>query len=122
DSPSSCSRSSEPSLSVKRRTQPILSAGCARSIELAAAAGCQRSKPLKSRSTFHTAPVGASRIVLLTMCGTSASEGPFECVEAALEHPAANIVDEFGFALGRAIKFGRPLQKGVVAVGHRRQP
>ena len=35
-----------------------------------ATAGCQRSWPLKSRSTSQTAPVGASRIVLLTMRGT----------------------------------------------------
>ena len=56
--------------SLKRRTQPILSAGWPRSIVLVATAGCQRSCPLKSRSTSQTASVGASRIVLLTMCGT----------------------------------------------------
>src|SRR3984885_13273511 len=95
---------------------------CARSIVLVATAGCQRSWPLKSRSTSHTAPVGASRIVLLTICGTaSASERALERVEAALAHAAAYVVDQFGFALGRAVELGRPFHEGFFAVGDRRQ-
>src|SRR3984893_17473703 len=98
------------------------SGDCARSIVLVATAGCQRSWPLKSRSTFQTTPVGASRIVLLTMCGTpSASEHALECIEAALKHARSDRVDEFGLALGRAVEFGRPLQKGLVTVSDWRQ-
>src|SRR5260370_13795988 len=98
------------------------SADCARSIALVATAGCQRSWPLKSRSTFQTTPVGASRMVLLTMCGTaSASEHAFERIEAALKHTGSDVVDKFGLALGRAVEFGRPFQKRFVAVGDGRQ-
>src|SRR5436305_6395192 len=98
------------------------SEACARSIVLVATAGCQLSWPLKSRSTFQTAAVGASRMVLLTMCGTMlASEHALERVEAALEHAAADGIDQFGFALGRAVELGRPFQEGLVAVGNRRQ-
>src|SRR5260370_24886121 len=98
------------------------SAAWARSIVLVATAGCQRSWPLKSRSTFQTAPVGASRIVLLTMCGTaSASEHAIERIEAALKHAGSDVVDEFGLALGSAVEVGRPFQEGLVAVGDRRQ-
>src|SRR5215475_140762 len=89
---------------------------------LVATAGCQRSCPLKSRSTFQTAPVGASRIVLLTICGTSASERPLERVEPALEHAAADVVDELDLTLRGAIELGGPFEKGMVAVGDRRQP
>src|SRR4029079_18432661 len=89
---------------------------------LVATAGCQRSWPLKSRSTSHTAPVGASRIVLLTTCGTLASKGALERVKTALEHAAADIADEFVLALGRTVELGAPFQKRLVAVGHRRQP
>src|ERR1700733_1833987 len=95
---------------------------CARSIVLVATAGCQRSWPLKSRSTSHTAPVGASRIVLLTICGTaSASERTLERIEAALEYAASNVVDQFGFTLGRAVELGRPFHEGLFTVGDRRQ-
>src|ERR1700730_6862208 len=98
------------------------SGDCARSIVLVATAGCQRSWPLKSRSTFQTTPVGASRIVLLTMCGTpSASEHALECIEAALKDAGSDGVHECGLALGRAIELGRPFQKGLVTVGDRRQ-
>src|SRR3984957_15108733 len=122
DSASNCSRNSEPSFSLNRRMQPMRSEDCARSIVLVATAGCQRSWPLKSRSTSHTAPVGASRIVLLTICGTaSASERALERIEAALEHAAADVVDQFGFALGRAVELGRPFHEGFFAVGDRRQ-
>src|SRR6266516_791691 len=93
----------------------------ARSIVLVATAGCQRSWPLKSRSTFQTAPVGAPRMVLLTICGTLASKGPFQRVKPALEHAAADVVDELGFAFGRAVELGRPFGKGLVAVGDRGQ-
>ena len=104
---------------MKRRTQPILSAGCARSIVLVATAGCQRSWPLKSRNTSQTAPVGASRIVLLTMCGTLTSKRPLERIESTLEHAAPDVVDEFGLALGRAIELGGPFEEGLIAVGDR---
>src|ERR1700687_3356061 len=94
----------------------------ARSIVLVATAGCQRSCPLKSRSTSQTAPVGASRIVLLTMCGTaSAPEHALERIEAALKHAASDRADQFGLALGRTVEFRRPFQEGLVAVGDRRQ-
>src|SRR6266849_1828647 len=98
------------------------SAACARSIVLVATAGCQRSWPLKSRSTFQTTPVGASRIVLLTMCGTdSASEHALERIEAALKHAGSDRVDQFSLALRRTVEFGRPFQEGLFTVGHRRQ-
>src|SRR5450631_4393696 len=98
------------------------SAACARSIVLVATAGCQRSWPLKSRSTFQTTPVGASMIVLLTMCGTpSASEHALECIEAALKHPGSDGVDEFALALGRAVEVRRLLQEAASTVGDRRQ-
>src|SRR6202790_3995490 len=98
------------------------SADCARSIMLVATAGCQRSWPLKSRSTFQTMPVGASRIVLLTMCGTpSASKHALECIEAALKHTGSDSIDEFRLALGRAVEFRRPFQEGFFTVGDRRQ-
>src|SRR6202035_2589547 len=113
---------SEPSLSLNRRTQPTRSAAWARSMVLVATAGCQRSWPLKSRSTFHTTPVGASRIVLLTMCGTASTpKHALERIEAALKHAGSDIVDKFGLALGRTVEFGRPFQKGFITVGHRRQ-
>jgi hypothetical protein len=89
---------------------------------LVATAGCQRSWPLKSRSTFQTAPVGASRIVLLTICGTLASEGAFERIKAALKHAGPDIADEFVLALGRTVELGAPFHERLVAVGHRRQP
>src|SRR5690349_21473233 len=88
---------------------------------LVATAGCQRSWPLKSRSTFQTAPVGASRIVLLTICGTLASKGALERIETALEHTAADIVDEFVLPLGGAVELGGPFEESLVAVGHRRK-
>src|SRR6266849_5270519 len=98
------------------------SAACARSIVLVATAGCQRSWPLKSRSTFQTTPVGASRIVLLTMCGTdSTSEHALERIEATLKHAGSDGVDEFGLALGRTVEFGRPFQEGFFAVRDWRQ-
>src|SRR5713226_6027856 len=98
------------------------SAACARSIVLVATAGCQRSWPLKSRSTFQTTPVGASMIVLLTMCGTpSASENALERIEAALKHAGSNGVDEFGLALGRTVEFGGPFQEGLFPIGDRCQ-
>src|SRR5258708_21420941 len=122
ESANNCSRSSEPSFSLKRRTQPMRSAACARSIVLVATAGCQRAWPLKWRSTFQTRAVGASRIVLLTMCGTdSASEYALERIEAALKHAGSDRVDQFGLALRRTVEFGRPFQEGLFAVGHRRQ-
>src|SRR5689334_7153553 len=102
--------------------QPILSEACARSIVLVATAGCQRSWPLKSRSTSQTAPVGASRIVLLTTCGTSASKSPFQGIEAALKHPAADIVDKLGLPLRRAVELGGPFKERLIAIGDRRQP
>src|SRR5829696_6622972 len=89
---------------------------------LVATSGCQWSWPLKSRSTFQTAPVGASRMVLLTMCGTLASEGALERVKAALKHAGPDIADEFVFALGRTVELGGPFHERLVAVGHRRQP
>src|SRR5712664_2054311 len=98
------------------------SAACARSIVLVATAGCQRSWPLKSRSTFQTTPVGASRIVLLTMCGTdSTSEHALERIEAALKHTGSDRIDQFGLAFRRTVEFGRPFQEGFFTVGHRRQ-
>src|SRR4030081_1696190 len=98
------------------------SADCARSIVLVATAGCQRSWPLKSRSTFQTTPVGASMIVLLTMCGKpSASEHALECIEAALKHAGSDRIDEFRLALGGTVEFGRPLQEGFFTVGNRRE-
>src|ERR1700722_19725131 len=122
DNASNCSRNSEPSFSLNRRTQPMRSEDCARSIVEVATAGCQRSWPLKSRSTFQTAPVGASRIVLLTICGTgSASERALERIEAALEHTATDVVDQFGLALGRAVELGRPFHERLFTVGDRRQ-
>src|SRR5258708_1854060 len=122
ESANNCSRSSEPSFSLKRRTQPMRSAACARSIVLVATAGCQRSWPLKSRSTFQTTPVGASRIVLLTMCGTdSTSEHALERIEAALKHAGSDRVDQFGLAFRRTVELGRPFQEGLFTVGHRRQ-
>src|SRR4029077_18776572 len=93
-----------------------------RSIVLVATAGCQRSWPMKSRSTFQTAPVGASRIVLLTMCGTLASKGAVQRVEAALKDAGSDIADELVLALGRTVELGGPFEKSLVAVGHRRQP
>src|SRR5260370_14529507 len=98
------------------------SAAWARSIVLVATAGCQRSWPLKSRSTFQTAPVGASRIVLLTMCGTLASESALERVEAALKPPSADIADEFVLPLGRAVELRGPFEERLVAIGHRSEP
>src|SRR4029450_6858666 len=89
---------------------------------LVATAGCQRSWPLKSRSTFQTAPVGASRIVLLTICGTLASEGALERVETALKHATPDIVDEFVLPLRRTVELGGPFEKSLVAIGHRRKP
>src|SRR6266404_3804797 len=98
------------------------SAACARSIVLVATAGCQRSWPLKSRSTFQTTPVGASRIVLLTMCGTdSASEYALERIEAALKHAGSDRVDQFGLALRRTVEFGRPFQVCLFTFCHRLQ-
>src|ERR1700681_2347985 len=98
------------------------SADCARSIMLVATAGCQRSWPLKSRSTFQTTPVGASRIVLLTMCGTpSASEHALECIEAALKYAGSDGVDQFRLALGRAVGVGRPFDPRFFTVGGKRQ-
>src|SRR5512147_424707 len=89
---------------------------------LVATAGCQRSWPLKSRSTFQTAPVGASRIVLLTICGTLASERTLERVEPALKHAGPDIADEFVLPLRRTVELGGPFEKCLVAVGHRRKP
>src|SRR5207244_237298 len=106
----------------KRLTQPILSEACARSMVLVATAGCQRSWPLKSRSTFQTAPVGASRMVLLTICGTLASEGALERIKAALKHAGPDIADQFVLALGCTVELGGPFEKSLVAVGHRREP
>src|SRR5829696_8662011 len=88
---------------------------------LVATAGCQRSWPLKSRSTFQTAPVGASRMVLLTMCGTLASEGALERVKAALKYAGPDIADEIVFALRRTVELGGPFHERLVPVGHRRQ-
>src|SRR5690242_16751868 len=102
--------------------QPILSEACARSIVLVATAGCQRSWPLKSRSTFQTTPVGASRMVLLTICGTLASESTLERVKAALEYAGSDIADEFVLALGCAVELGGPFKESLVAVGHWCEP
>src|SRR5688500_803655 len=89
---------------------------------LVATAGCQRSWPLKSRSTFQTAPVGASRMVLWTICGTLASKGALERVEPALKDAGPDVADEFVLALGRTVELGGPFEKSLVTVGHRRQP
>src|SRR5882757_5851265 len=89
---------------------------------LVATAGCQRSCPLKLRSTCQTAPVGASRMVLLTICGTLASKSAFQRVETALEHAAADIADKLGLPFGRAVELGAPFHESLVAVGDRRQP
>src|SRR6185295_3008824 len=78
--------------------------------------------PLKSRSTSQTAPVGASKMVLLTICGTLASEGALERVESALEHAGSDIADQLILPLRRTVEFGGPFEEGLVAVGHRRQP
>src|SRR5258708_18726710 len=102
--------------------QPILSEACARSMVLVATAGCQRSWPLKSRSTFQTAPVGALRTVLLTICGTLASEGALQRVEAALKHAGPDITDQPVLALARAAELARPFHQRLVPLCHRHQP
>src|SRR5262249_5395248 len=52
----------------------------------------------------------------------SAPELPLQRVETALKDAVADVADELGLALGRAIEFGRPFDERSLAVGNRRQP
>src|SRR6185436_10917175 len=61
-------------------------------------------------------------MVLLTICGTLASEGALERIKAALKHAGPDIADQFVLALGCTVELGGPFEKSLVAVGHRREP
>src|SRR3979490_2339104 len=98
------------------------SADCARSIVLVATAGCQRSWPLKSRSTFQTTPVGGPTDGLFTMCSTPYTpDHAVECIETTLKHAGSDGVDEFCLGAGPGVGFRGPLQASLFAVGDRRQ-
>src|SRR5437763_16891820 len=122
ESASSCSRMRLPSLSEKLRTQPTREAGLPCSMRLASTTACHWSWRLKSRSTSHTRPIGASRTVeRTTFCSIASAalaEVLLQRVEAALEHLPADVVRQLLLTPRLAFELGAPLGERAPAIGH----